>query len=285
MRIKIILGGNEMIEILELSDIVVGMRLSGSITADDVEKAYKVTEEALEKHERVSLYAEVDASTALTFEGILKDLVNIPGQLGKLSRYYRAAVVTDLKWIATAARFEGLVFSSIDVRVFAMSDREKAITWVSEKPEPLPVPEEPAPSVRFLATDNDNVFAYEIDGRLREKDTKEIVARFAPFLERDGKVNVLGRFKNFNGFDLMSVFDDDLIKLKYKSTAKVERYAVIGVKPWMRNFLELVDPLINTEIRLFDPSEEKAAWEWVGASETGTADKGPSDTETVAGAA
>ncbi|MBX3289645.1 MAG: STAS/SEC14 domain-containing protein [Acidobacteria bacterium] len=274
-----------MIEILELSDIVVGMRLSGSITADDVEKAYKVTEEALEKHERVSLYAEVDASTALTFEGILKDLVNIPGQLGKLSRYYRAAVVTDLKWIATAARFEGLVFSSIDVRVFAMSDREKAITWVSEKPEPLPVPEEPAPSVRFLATDNDNVFAYEIDGRLREKDTKEIVARFAPFLERDGKVNVLGRFKNFNGFDLMSVFDDDLIKLKYKSTAKVERYAVIGVKPWMRNFLELVDPLINTEIRLFDPSEEKAAWEWVGASETGTADKGPSDTETVAGAA
>ncbi|MBX3243072.1 MAG: STAS/SEC14 domain-containing protein [Acidobacteria bacterium] len=274
-----------MIEILDLPEFVVGMRLSGSVTADDVERAYKVTEEALERNDRVSLYAEVDDSMSLTFEGVLKDLVNVPGQLGKLSRYFRAAVVTDQKWIAAAARVEGLVFSSIDVRVFAKIDREKAIAWISEKPEPIPVPDAPALTVKFLATDNNDVFAYEIDGRLREADTKEVVAKFAPYMEREGKINVLGRFKNFNGFDLMSLFDDDLLKLKYRSASKVERYALIGVKPWMRNFLELIDPLISANIRLFDQTEEPAAWEWVGANEVNSAEEHVNDEGATSSAA
>jgi hypothetical protein len=31
--------------------------------------------------------------------------------------------------------------------------------------------------------------------------------------------------------------------------------------------LELVDPLMSTEIRTFDASEEATAWEWVGAQQ------------------
>ena len=175
--------------------------------------------------------------------------------------------MTDKGWIATMARVEGLVFSSIDVRVFEPAERAKALAWASEKPEPLPKPEDAPASVHFLQTTNENVFAYEVNGRLREKDIKAAVAQMKPYLEREGKFNVLARMKDFGGFDLLAALDDDLVKTKYKALSKVDKYAIIGAKAWMRNFLELVSGLFSAQIRFFDPEEEHAAWEWVGAEQ------------------
>src|SRR5687767_14365860 len=109
-----------MIEILESPKHLVAIKLSGGLTAEDVEKAYKATEDALKENERVSFFAEIEESMNLTLDGLVKDLVKSAGHLGKLSRYYRAAVVTNKSWIGALARVEGLVFSSIDVRVFAL---------------------------------------------------------------------------------------------------------------------------------------------------------------------
>jgi hypothetical protein len=256
-----------MIEILKSSKHLVAMKLSGSLTAEDVTKAYKATEDALEDNERISFFADIEDSMSLTFEGLIKDLFEGLSQFGKLSRYYRAAVVTDKGWLGAIARVEGLVFSSIDVRVFNRVNRDKAFAWASEVPEPLPKPEEPGPSIHFLQTTNENVFAYQVDGRLRTKDIKAVVEAFKPYLERDGKVNVFGKLNSFSSFDLLAVLEDEYIKLKFKSLSKVDKYAVVGAKPWMRNFLELVSPLLSMKVRVFDESEEAAAWEWVGAQQ------------------
>ncbi|MGD9589501.1 MAG: STAS/SEC14 domain-containing protein [Pyrinomonadaceae bacterium] len=256
-----------MIEILESPKHVVAMKITGSVTADDIDKAYKATDEALKSNERVSFFTEIDDSMGLTIEGALKDLWNGIGKFGKLSKFYRAAVVTSKGWIGTLARVEGLVFSSIDVRVFSADERDKAFYWASEAPEPLPKAEDRAKSVHLLQTTSENVFAYEINGRLREKDIKEAVEAMKPFLERDGKFNILARLKEFNGFDLTALFDDDLAKAKYRALSKIERYAVIGAKPWMRNLIELIAPLFSTEVRVFDPTDEADAWEWVGAQQ------------------
>ena len=243
------------------------MKLSGSLTADDISRAYKATDDAVKENDRVSFFAEVEPSMAFTVEGLIKDLVEGVGQWNKLKHYYRAAVVTDKGWLASLARVEGLVFSSIDVRVFPPDERDKAFAWAAETPQPVKTPTEPEPSIHFLQTTSDNVFAYEINGRLRERDIKAAVNELKPYFEREGKFNVLARMKDFSGFDLLSVFDDDLITLKLKAPSRIAKYAVIGAKPWMRNLLELVDPIIGTEIKTFDTSEEAAAWEWVGAQQ------------------
>jgi len=256
-----------MIEILESPKHLIAMKIAGSVTAEDIDKAYKATDEALRSNERVSFFAEVDDSIGFTIEGALKDLWNGIGQFGRLGKYYRAAVVTDKGWIATMARVEGLVFSSIDVRVFEPAERAKALAWASEKPEPLPKPEDAPASVHFLQTTNPNVLAYEVNGRLREKDIKAAVAEMKPYLEREGKFNVLARMKDFGGFDLLAALDDDLVKTKYKAISKIDKYAIIGAKAWMRNFVELVSGLFSTQIRFFDPEEEHVAWEWVGAEQ------------------
>jgi SpoIIAA-like len=260
-----------MIEILESPKHLVAFKLSANLTAEDITIGSKTTQDALKQNERVSFFADIDSSVTLTWEGVIKDISEGLKHFGKLSRYYRAAVVTDKGWLGAMARVEGLVFSSIEMRVFAPGDREKAFAWASEEPGPLPKPESPSPSVRFLPTTNKDVFAYEVNGRLRAKDLKETVKTFKPYLERDDKVNVLAKLKDFNGFDILAVLEDDVLKLKYKSLSKVEKYAIVGAKPWMRNFLELLAPMFSTKIRIFDLSEEADAWDWVGAKQAHTA--------------
>jgi len=256
-----------MIEILESPKYLVAMKISGTITAEDIDTTYKAADSALKDNERISFFAEITEKIGFTPEGLIKDLTEGIKQFGKLSRYYRAAVVTDKGWLGALARVEGLVFSSIDVRVFAPAERDKAFSWASEKPEELPKPEEPKASIHFLQTTNPNVFAYEVNGRVRTKDVKAVVNEFKSYLDREGKVNVLAKLTDFNGFDLFAMLEDDLVKLKFKSLSKVDKYAVIGPKPWMRNLLELFYPLTSVKLRVFDKDEEAAAWEWVGAQQ------------------
>jgi len=256
-----------MIEILDSPKHLVAMKISGSLTADDVASAYKATNDALNENERISFFAEIDDSLSLTIQGLAKDLFEGICQIGQVSKYYRAAVVTDKGWLGALTRVEGLVFSSIDVRVFPSAERDKAFAWSSEAPEPLSTPEDPGRSIHFIQTTNENVFAYEINGRLRANDVKAAIEEFRSYLDRDGKVNVLGRLNDFNGFDLFAVLEDDLIKIKFKSLSKVDKYAIVGAKPWMRNFLELVSPITSIKVRVFDQEEEAAAWEWVGAQQ------------------
>ncbi len=254
-----------MLEILDSPKYLVAIRLSADLTANDITEAYKLTEKAVASNNRVSFFIDVDPSTKFTVEGLLKDLIERVNQLGKRKKYFRAALVTDKGWMAALARVEGLVFSSMDVRVFDHSERDKALAWASEAPEALPAPVEPEPSIRIIKTNSDKVFAYQVNGRLRERDIKKVVAEMKPYLEKDGKFNVLARMEDFSGFDLMALLDDDLIRLKFKAASKLGRYAVVGPKPWMRNFLELVNSVIGSEIKAFDESEEAAAWDWIGA--------------------
>lgn len=254
-----------MIEIVDSPKHLVAMNISGEISAEDVTNAYKAVENALKDNERISFIAKVEDTTKLTLEGIAKDVTEGIGQLCKLKKYYRVAVVTDMSWIASIARAEGLFFSSMDIRVFKLDEYSKAFAWASEKPEPLPG--KPGPSIHLLQTNNDKVFAYEVDGPVRDSDVKTVIPALNEKFDAHEKINVLVRMKNWGGFELTAVLNDELFKAKYKALSKIDRYAVVGAKPWMRNLLELIDPLFTTNTRVFDADDEKSAWEWVGAQQ------------------
>jgi hypothetical protein len=256
-----------MLEIIDSAKHLVAVKISGKITAEDIENAWKAGRDKMKENDRVSFFAEITDELAFTAEGLWKDLTTGIKNLGNLSKYYRAAVVTDKGWLGALVRVEGLVFSSIDFRVFEPAERDKAFAWASEVPPSLPKPEEPAASIHFLQTTNPNVFAYEINGRVRAKDVKAVVNEFKPYLDKEGKINVLAKLSDFNGFDLLAMIEDDLVKLKFKSFSKVDKYAVIGPKPWMRNLMELFYPLTSINLRVFDKGEEGTAWEWVGAQQ------------------
>ncbi|MGH9820434.1 MAG: STAS/SEC14 domain-containing protein, partial [Pyrinomonadaceae bacterium] len=214
-----------MLEILTSPKHLVAFKLSGDLTADDVEKSTAVLIDALKDQERISIFAELDGSMALTLEGLWKDLVNSLNNFGLRKKIFRLAVVSESEFYSFLLRVEGLVFSSIEMRVFAPDDRDQAFTWAAKEPEPLPKAEPLKRALHFLQTTNENVFAYEIDGRVTEKDIEDTVHELKGLFERKEKVNVLARMKNFNGFDLSALLNDDLYRLKFQSLSKIEKYA------------------------------------------------------------
>ena len=255
-----------MIEILPSSASVVAMRVSGDISAHDVNKAIEAVETALKERERISVYAEMELSARYTLEGILRDISYGIGKLGELGRFYRAAVVTDKRWVATAARIEGMVFSQIEIRVFESTEREAAMEWAAASPPEKAKPESPTPSIEIIETTNPKVKAFQIDGRIRSQDIDRAIEALKASFEGGEKINVLGRFKRYNGFDLGAVAREDLLRLKYNALKNVDKYAIVGAPEWLRNLIELVDSMIGVDLKCFDSSEETEAWQWVGAA-------------------
>jgi len=256
-----------MLEILESPKPLVAFRLSKELTAEDVDKSTKALTDALKDQERVNIFAEIDGSLKLTLEGLARDVANSVSNFGLRRKIYRLAVVSDSEVYKFLLRVEGLLFSSIEMRVFAPEDRKEALAWTSKEPEPLPKPEPPKQALRMLQTTNESVFAYDVDGRLTEKDIENVVRELKTIYEREEKVNILGRLTNYKGFDVSALLNDDLYRFQFQTFSKVDKYALIGAPAWMRNLLELVDPALRPKIKVFEPEDEQAAWDWVGASQ------------------
>jgi hypothetical protein len=256
-----------MLEILEAPKHLVAFKLSKELTAEDVDRSTKVLTDALKEQERINIFTEIDSSVSLTLEGLWRDLVNSVSTFGLIKKINRLAVVSGSPVYSALLRVEGLVFSSIEMRVFRPEQRDEAFAWASKKPDTLPKPEPPKRALHFIQTSSESVVAYEIDGRVTEEDVKESVKELKSKFEQHEKINILVRMKNFKGYDLAALLNDELYRVKYQSLSKVERYAVVGAPTWMRNFLELIDPAFKVKIQVFDADEEEAAWEWVGASQ------------------
>jgi hypothetical protein len=257
-----------MLEILEAPKHLVAFKLSKELTAEDVDRSTKVLTDALKEQERINIFTEIDSSVSLTLEGLWRDLVNSVSTFGLIKKINRLAVVSGSPVYSALLRVEGLVFSSIEMRVFRPEQRDEAFAWASKKPDALPKPEPPKRALHFIQTSSESVVAYEIDGRVTEEDVKESVKELKSKFEQHEKINILVRMKNFKGYDLAALLNDELYRVKYQSLSKVERYAVVGAPTWMRNFLELIDPAFKVKIQVFDADEEEAAWEWVGASQS-----------------
>jgi hypothetical protein len=257
-----------MLEILEGPKHLVAFKLSKELTAEDVDKSTKAITEALKDQERINIFTEVEGSVTFTLEGLWKDLTNSISNFGLRKKVNRLAVVSGSDIYSFLLRVEGLVFSSIEMRVFRPEQRDEAFAWASKEPGPLPKPVPPKRAIHFLQTTSENVFAYEVDGRVTEQDIKDAVTELKSKFSKNEKINVLARIKSFKGFDLSALLNDDLYRVKYQTLSQVERYAVVGPPTWMRNFLELIDPALKLKIQVFDAEDENAAWEWVGASQS-----------------
>lgn len=257
-----------MLEILDGPKYLVAFRLSNELKAEDVDKSTKALTDALKDRERINIFTEIDGSVALTLEGLWKDLINSVSNFELRKKINRLAVVSGSDIYSFLLRVEGLVFSSIEMRVFRPEQRDEAFAWAAKEPEPLPKPEPPKQAIHFLQTTSENVFAYEIDGRVTEQDIKDAVEELKSKLSGSEKINILVRMKNFKGFDLAALLNDDLYRVKYRSLSQVERYAVVGAPTWMRNLLELIDPALKLKIQVFDAEDENAAWQWIGASQS-----------------
>ena len=67
----------------------------------------------------------------MTPRALLKDIGYGLSKFSELRRFWRAAVVTDQRWVRWIASVEGAIFP-LEVRVFSLAEQNAAMAWASE---------------------------------------------------------------------------------------------------------------------------------------------------------
>ncbi|MGC3874303.1 STAS/SEC14 domain-containing protein [Halomonas sp. GXIMD04776] len=124
---------------------VIAMRVSGCITADELQHGIDAIEQAKQTHDKISLYTEVDNLRWMTGTALVRDIGYGLTQFGRLHHFHRAAVVADQQWLRTIATVENQLFKSLEIRPFTPAERETAMKWVCELPNKGTSQEENAP--------------------------------------------------------------------------------------------------------------------------------------------
>ena len=199
-----------MLEVLPAAEDVVALRVSGHVDASDIEGCIAAIENALDRQERIALYAEI-AMTGISPGAFVRDLGYDLGKLRELHRFVRLAVVTEQEWIRRIAQAQGHVLPQIAMRTFAPAERDEAMAWVAQpirsaEPEPVAVP----PAVHFIETSSAHVVAFEVNGRIRRDDMHRLIAAFEHALGAHPRLQVLVRVVDFDGVSLEALREEGL---------------------------------------------------------------------------
>jgi hypothetical protein len=256
-----------MLTYLPSREDVIACRISGRMSAEEIEDISDKVLEAVERNETTHVYVETEGMTGFDAKAWVEQIQRAWPLFGKLRRFGRVAVVSDQQWIRWWSRIESALLPGISYEMFDLTERERALDWVEGR---IADPHESSFSI--LPTSDSRVIAFDMTGRASAETMEAVVREIMPRLEAvEGPVRVLGRFQSFRMPEAGGMFDTDFFKMKLTAFRKVERYATVGGPRWFRSIISLVSPLLRMEIRHFDEAEEDEAWAWVGAVLAGKA--------------
>ena len=122
-----------MIALLDTAPHVLGYRVHGDVSAEDVARVTRALDTKTTVLDRINVYAELEHLGRIAPEAMFKDLVYGLQHLDLLRRVDRAAVVTDTDWVKTVAHLEDL-FLPFEVQHFPLAEREAALAWAERMP-------------------------------------------------------------------------------------------------------------------------------------------------------
>lgn len=118
-------------------------------------------------------------------------------------------------------------------------------------------------AISEIPTDRPTVQAFRIDGHIDDDASEALAKHMNGVFDRHDQVNMLLDFTGFSGSGWDSLFDDDVVKSRFRALSKVSRYAVIGAPDRAARMIGIMDKIIPVDARAFDADEAEAAWAFV----------------------
>ncbi len=250
-----------MLKIKELKPNVWEVTLDGVLEKSDIQTMERELTPALKGDQPLGLIVRAEGWKDITADAMAEDAKFEFGMLAEWSKIAKMALVTDLQAFAALLKWIDPILPMIDMQSFRSSDVAAAEAFVSDVP--AKAADGTASGVTLLSDGSDGLIAYEIDGRITAEDVENVLAPLQPFLQGDKKVNLLVRFKTYDGFDPAILMDGSLMGSKFGAIAHLERYAVVGAPDWMKMMASGTASMMPFQMRLFDAADDDAAWTWV----------------------
>lgn len=248
----------------EIKPRVWEITLEGVVERRDVEAMERALAPALAGDGPLGLIVRAEGWSDITAGAMAEDARFELAQLARWSKIAKLAVVSDLQAFAALMKWIDPLLPMIEMRSFPASEIAAAQHFASD------LPAAPAASghggIRLLADGTDGVLAYEIDGRITQADVDRALAPLEAQMAGEAKINLLVRFEDFDGFDPAILMNGALMGSKLAAITRLRRHAVVGAPGWMRTLAGSLASAMPFEMKMFDRTDDAAAWEWLRAA-------------------
>ncbi len=116
---------------------IVAFRVTGKVTAGDIERSWAAIGAALDEAATIGLYVEIADLGGFTLDALVKDVAMGFQQIGQWRRFARYAVVADAAWIRTMASIEGAILPGIEIRAYTPDQGDDAMAWLADRTAPI----------------------------------------------------------------------------------------------------------------------------------------------------
>jgi hypothetical protein len=121
-------------ELLKSPDDVLAVKLSGTITGEDLDAIMDRTDEIMAKHDKIHVYCETHGVEGLQLSAMPHHMSRAFPLFGKMNRFGRVAVVSDQAWMRAGSRLESAMLPNVSYRVCKPEEREEALAWALGEP-------------------------------------------------------------------------------------------------------------------------------------------------------
>ena len=118
---------------LKSPDDVLAVKLSGTITGEDLDAIMDRTEAVMARHEKIHVYCETHGIAGMQLSALPHHMGRAFPMFGKLGRFGRVAVVADQAWMRVLTRFESALLPYISYRVYEPGERKEALDFAFGK--------------------------------------------------------------------------------------------------------------------------------------------------------
>lgn len=253
-----------MLNVKQLKSNVWELTLSGVVEKADIETMEHELTPVLKGDGPLGLVIRAEDWKDMTANAMAEDAKFEFGLLTQWTKIAKMALVTDLEAFAAVMKWIDPVLPMIDMKSFGSSDIAAAEAFASD----LPTKTKPAAGggVTLLSDGKDGLIAYEVDGKITAEDVDKVLAPMEAHMKGDDKVNLLVRFKDWEGFDPAILANGSLMGTKMGAITHLRRYAIVGAPGWMKTMVGGASALMPFEMKMFDLAEDDAAWTWVRAA-------------------
>ena len=117
-------------EFISSSDDVLAVKVSHTITGQDLDAILDRLDPMLEKDGPIHVFVETHAIGGIQLSSLPGYTARAMPLFGKLRRFGRVAVVADQSWVRIGTKIESAMLPFISYRTFEPEQREQALAWV-----------------------------------------------------------------------------------------------------------------------------------------------------------
>lgn len=127
------------------------------------------------------------------------------------------------------------------------------------------LPEDTLSVVSKIKTDRAGAIAFSINGVLASSDVENLYGLFEAEAEGQDHISMIVIFKEYDGIDWESLFNEDTAKIRAEAFKKLKRYAIVGGPDWLNLAVEFFRPFGRVETKWFSLNNIDEGWKYIGA--------------------